>query len=305
MKSAAAIPCTGGQSWWASFQGHLVINPHSIRAFRSFHSGQWAAWQETLTSRSRGLITPFGTLKAGSYWLRQGWWNEVAAAFIFHIRSMETTPSSMQSSLLIQVAWQLKSPVSILSVMVPSPDEAQWAQSALTAAQTELDALSCNTTWMLSTTSFHTKCPENHPVYGTDGAVFPCLFLQAQIEPKTQCTVWLWRKTSLWGEPREEAHKQDGVINLFSVPILLHLAIETWEVITCTLVIWTPWIPSHDLLCLGVPPWGNAIHWSLREPQTAFVQHLALCSPGQQEGSVLLWGTMAKVQPQPTASSGA
>lgn len=59
---------------------------------------------------------------------------------------METTPSSMQSSLLIQVAWQLKSPVSILSVMVPSPDEAQWAQSALTAAQTELDALSCNTT---------------------------------------------------------------------------------------------------------------------------------------------------------------
>lgn len=70
-------------------------------------------------------------------------------------------------------------------------------------------------------------------------------------------------------------------------------------------IIWTLWVSSHDILCLGVPPWGNTIHWSWREPQTAFVSTCTLCIPGQQEGSVLLWVTMAKVQSQPTASCGA
>lgn len=108
VKSAVVIFGTEAQGWWGSLQGHLVINPHRIRAFRSFQSGQWAVCWETLTLCSTDLLTPFGTLEAGSYWLRQGWWNMVTAAFIFHRGSMETTNSSMQSSLLIQAAWQLK-----------------------------------------------------------------------------------------------------------------------------------------------------------------------------------------------------
>lgn len=129
-----------------------------------------------LTSCSRGLITPFGTLKAGSYWLRQRWWSGVTAAFIFHMGSMETTRSNMQSSLLIQVAWQLKSLVFILSVIYLSPDEAKWPQPAIMAAQTKLDALSCNSRLKLSTASFHANegCPETpHTHTQQMGRCFP------------------------------------------------------------------------------------------------------------------------------------
>lgn len=135
-----------------------------------------------LTSWSRDLITPFGTLKAGSYWLRQGWWSEVTAAFIFHTGSMETTCSNIQSSLLIQVAWQFKNPVFILSVIYLSPDEAKrlsqpqptaaqprWMHSAVTADKAEHSFILCK--WEL---------PETH-TSPTDGAMFP----RHRLRPKT------------------------------------------------------------------------------------------------------------------------
>lgn len=96
---------------------------------------------------------------------------------------METTRSSMQSSLLIQVAWQLKSLVFTLSVIYPSPDEAKWPQPAIMAAQTKLDAVRCNSRLKLSTASFHASegCPETPPTHNRWGSVS-----QPQTEPRTQ-----------------------------------------------------------------------------------------------------------------------
>lgn len=239
-----------------------------------------------LTSCHRGLITPFGTLKAGDYWLRQGCWSEVTAAFIFQMGSMETTHSSMQSSLLIQVAWQLKTPIFILSVIYSSPDEAKRAQAAIMAAHSKLDALSCNSRLQLSTASFHTRegCPET------------CTHTPQQMGPRTSpepsevAVVWLWRKALLWRALRGRHWSKALWIVSFlccpnppAVPPAHHRNTE------------------HDNLHVEhLDPMGNRSvsscpqdiyrDWSLGCPQSVFVQHPAQQRVGQEGGqSCALW----------------
>lgn len=234
-----------------------------------------------LTSCCRALITPFGTLKAGDYWLRQGCWSEVTAAFIFQMGSMETTHSSVQSSLLIQVAWQLKNPIFILSVIYPSPDEAKRAQPAIMAAHPKLDALSCNSRLQLSTASFHTRegCPETCTHTPTaDRAVLPRPRMSP--EPGEVTMVWLWRKALLWRELRGR-----------------HWSKALWIVsfLCCPNPPPVPpghhWNTEHDNLHMKhLDPVGNRSvscpqdiygDWSLGCPQSVFVQHPAQQRVGQ------------------------